>query len=224
MTITSLSVSTGPSAAGITSISLLESGTVISTANFTGTTATFSLTNTIIPANGAVTYQVEANFSTGATNSYTFNVTAGAGTNGQMVVFGNLPVAGAVVTIVAVTPTPSATPTNSLTFTPSGLGTATLTPTMTTPSLSTPMIYPNPSSGGPVKVLPLAYLGFSGIKVQIFTTAFREVQDKPYPSQAYGPVTVVLEDNWGNPLASGLYYVVITTSHGRSIAKLLILR
>lgn len=51
------------------------------------------------------------------------------------------------------------------------------------------------------------------------------VQEKVYPPQAYGtPVTVIPSDTWGTPLASGLYYAVITVQDTRSIVKMLILR
>jgi len=37
-------------------------------------------------------------------------------------------------------------------------------------------------------------------------------------------VTLTLTDRWGTPLASGMYYAVVTTNAGRSIGKLLIFR
>ena len=40
----------------------------------------------------------------------------------------------------------------------------------------------------------------------------------------HGAVKVKLTDTWGDPLASGLYYVVVTTIQGRSGAKLMLLR
>jgi hypothetical protein len=87
------------------------------------------------------------------------------------------------------------------------------------------ILYPNPSDGTrPVQiVLPLT--SPSAVKVQIFTTAFRKVQEKNYPSQPVGvPVSLDLTDRGGVPLASGLYYVVVTMPQGRTIGKLLILR
>jgi hypothetical protein len=73
--------------------------------------------------------------------------------------------------------------------------------------------------------MPQVFTGTASIKVQIFTTAFRKVQERVYPPQAYGqPVTVYPTDTWGSPLASGLYYAVITVDDTRSVLKLLILR
>jgi hypothetical protein len=197
----------GVPSVGITSVSLLQNGTVISTVTFNGTTAVFNLANATIAANnGAVTYQVTANFSNNApAGNYQFSMTGGTGNNGQPVLFNGLPVNGAVITIA---------------------GTVTPSPTMTAASTPAgkPVVFPNPSNGGPVQVLPPAYRGLSGIKIQLFTIAFRKVKEQTYPPQAYGPVTVIPDDNWGNPLASGLYYLVITGDFGRSVTKLLILR
>jgi hypothetical protein len=73
--------------------------------------------------------------------------------------------------------------------------------------------------------MPQVFTGTASIKVQIFTTAFRKVQERVYPSQIYGsPVTVYPTDTWGSPLASGLYYAVITVNNSHSIVKILILR
>jgi hypothetical protein len=61
--------------------------------------------------------------------------------------------------------------------------------------------------------------------VEIFTSVFRKVQDREFKNAPYGmDVSLELTDRWGRPLASGLYYVVVTTSSGRSIGKLIILR
>jgi len=61
--------------------------------------------------------------------------------------------------------------------------------------------------------------------VKIFTVAFRLVQVRTYLDIPSGtPVPLELTDRWGRPLASGLYYVVVTTNAGQSIGKLLIQR
>jgi hypothetical protein len=61
--------------------------------------------------------------------------------------------------------------------------------------------------------------------VQIFTTAFRLVQTETFqlvpPGEA---ITLTLTDKFGNPLADGLYYVVIEAQGKRWVTKLLILR
>jgi hypothetical protein len=115
----------------------------------------------------------------------------------------------------------TAPPTSTPSFTNA---TATATPVLSPQPGTTPVIYPNPSNGGPVNVLPPAFKGLSEIRIQIFTTAFRKVLDVVYPQQLYGPITLTLDDSWGKPLANGLYYVVIQTSKGRAILKLLVLR
>lgn len=87
------------------------------------------------------------------------------------------------------------------------------------------VIYPNPSNGTEPLLVSVPLAVPSDVKVQIFTTAFRKVQEQDYPSQPVGvPVSIALSDREGVPLASGLYYVVVTMPQGRSIGKLLILR
>jgi hypothetical protein len=73
-------------------------------------------------------------------------------------------------------------------------------------------------------------MGVSDVKVQLYTVAFRKVFEKKYPGQAAGQDCLIsnrsgqLVDTWGNPLSSGLYYVVVTTNSGRTIGKMLVLR
>ena len=138
------------------------------------------------------------------------------------------------------TPTTNLTPILTATFTPtnSSMPTVTVTPTFTlVPILTvtgtakaTPagnmgvVIYPNPITGPAVNVLPQAYSGVSTLEVEIFTTAFRKVQEVVFPNVPPGvAVTVELTDKWGTPLANGLYYVVVIVDGRRSFAKLLIL-
>jgi hypothetical protein len=104
--------------------------------------------------------------------------------------------------------------------------TFTSTPTLTPPIEPFPVLYPNPSDGsGPVSIHPSAYYGISDVKVQVFTVAFRKVQEKFYHSVPAGQdLPLLLNDKWGKPMASGLYYVVVSTNRGRSIGKLLLLR
>ena len=75
--------------------------------------------------------------------------------------------------------------------------------------------------------------GISDVTVQIFTVAFRLVQQEDFEQVPVGAdVTIELSDKTGTPLASGLYYVVVTidgnpsvsSGHGRIVGKLLILR
>jgi hypothetical protein len=77
------------------------------------------------------------------------------------------------------------------------------------------------------------------LTVQVFTVAFRKVQDNLVSTNSPGVtasavtgttaktwyVRLNLNDKWGAPLASGLYYVVISNHSGyRSVSKLLLLR
>jgi hypothetical protein len=153
------------------------------------------------------------NFASNASaGNYSFSLTAGTGNNGQPVGFSPLPMTGATITIGVATATPT------YTFTP----TVTLTPTPFTNQK--PVVYPNPSDGGPVQVLPPPYAGTSNVTIEIFTTAFRRVSHQTLLSQPYGPLTIQMVDDWNNPLASGLYYIVIQTNSGKSVGKILILR
>ncbi|HVZ79371.1 MAG TPA: cellulase family glycosylhydrolase [bacterium] len=222
VTLTSLILSeTGNPAANILSVTLLKNGVPEgSPVGFSGSVASFSGLSDIVPSGGgSVTYTFQVNFSgTAAVGGYSFNLTGASGTNGQAVNFSPLPLSGATITVVVATATPTASFTPTSSFTP----TATSTPTPF--QENKPVLYPNPSNGGPVQVLPPPYTGTSDVRVQIFTTAFRKVREDAYSNLTYGPVTLELRDAWGTPLASGLYYVAVQTKSGRSVGKLLILR
>ena len=80
-------------------------------------------------------------------------------------------------------------------------------------------------------VLPPSYPGTADVKVRIYTLAFRKVLEQNFPQIPLEPVALPLTDNGGSPLASGLYYVVVTVDSAgagqaslRSVAKLLLLR
>jgi len=67
--------------------------------------------------------------------------------------------------------------------------------------------------------------GTTDIKVQIFTLAFRMVKEQVFKQTPVGTdVPVNLNDKGGTPLASGLYYVVVTSDGKQTVGKLLILR
>lgn len=204
-----LTVSGNGNPVGIAGVTLWANGVQVGTATFTGTTAVFNFTGTLA-ASSSVTYTVKASFGPGAGGIYGFSLTGAGGTNGQSVMFSGLPVSGATVTVAQATVTPTATGTSVWTSTP--------------PPNSTAVVYPNPSSGGPVSVLPPAYVGNQDVTIQLFTIAFRKVQETTYRSVPYGPLKINLVDDWGNPLASGLYYVVIEVGNERNVVKLLLLR
>ncbi len=121
------------------------------------------------------------------------------------------------------TPTSTTTPTVTNTPTPTEPGTA--TPTHALTPGSTPLIYPNPYLGsGPIHLgVPLTTL--SKVTVKIYTTAFRLVQEEPFPQVLPGEaINLTLTDKWGNQLANGLYYVVIEAQGNRWVTKLLTLQ
>lgn len=86
-------------------------------------------------------------------------------------------------------------------------------------------LYPNPVAGSAVNILPPPYTGTSNVRVEIYTVSFRKVLDKSYDSVTSGTAVVVtLTGTGGDPLANGVYYVVVMTNAGRTIGKLLVLR
>jgi hypothetical protein len=87
------------------------------------------------------------------------------------------------------------------------------------------VIYPNPCDGTQPAKIRTGFTLPSNVKVQVFTTAFRKVQEQDHSQVPVGAdLTVDLSDKWGTPLASGVYYVVLQTSSGRSVVKLMVLR
>jgi hypothetical protein len=104
--------------------------------------------------------------------------------------------------------------------------TATWTPTQTDllPASTTTVIYPNPSHGGPVNILPPFFTGSSDVKIQVYTQAFRKVRETTTYLARYGVVVLEPKDAEGIPLANGLYYIVITIKNSQAILKLSVLR
>lgn len=137
-------------------------------------------------------------------------------------------------TTATFTPTFSLTSTNTAviptaTWTLTHTPTISMTPTFVLPTLTPtgsiiPVVYPNPTDGkNPVKIhFPYTFSG--NVKVQIFTTAFRKVQDKTYFETPGLEISLELIDKKGIALSSGPYYVVINGIYGKSILKLLLLR
>ena len=64
------------------------------------------------------------------------------------------------------------------------------------------------------------------VRLELFTTAFRKVMEKRLGSLPMGvqQASFDLKDNKGTPLASGIYYLVISSGSHRSVGKLLLLR
>jgi len=210
---TSLTVTeSGSSPIGISSLLLLKNGNPIATTIFSGNTATFTFSDIIAANGGSAVYDIEASFSSAVAGNYQFNVTGAAATNGEAVNFVGFPIGGTQVVVLQPTSTPTLSPTPS----------STPTPVLE----SYPVVYPNPADGTvPVRVRPPAYFGILDVTVKIFTIAFRKVQENTYHQLPNGTdVPLNLTDKWGKPLSSGLYYVAVQTTQGRSIGKLLILR
>jgi hypothetical protein len=124
--------------------------------------------------------------------------------------------------------TPTYTPSNIPTFTQTFTSTPfppTETFTLTPVPRGTIGIYPNPAKGPTVNILPPSYIGTSNVRVEIYTTAFRKVEDMTFDSIPAGTAVVVpLTGRGGNPLANGIYYLVVTTNAGKVTGKLLVLR
>lgn len=130
------------------------------------------------------------------------------------------------VTPVPPTLTPSFTFSPTRTFSP----TVTLTPfrsptpTATRPA-GGPVLYPNPVTGpGPVRLtIPLS--GNVSVKISIYTLVFRKVREESLGGViASSGIVLNLADQWGNPLANGLYYLVIEAEGNRWTEKLMVLR
>ena len=129
------------------------------------------------------------------------------------------------------TTTTTATPTSTPTSTPSATPSNTSTPASFTPTaalaVSTPFIYPNPGNdSGPVTVaVNIANSGdWAGMK--LYTTAYRMVKHEKMENLTAGTNKLALDlnDDWGKPLANGIYYVVLTTPENKVVLKLLVLR
>jgi hypothetical protein len=136
-------------------------------------------------------------------------------------------------------PIPTATRTETPSFTPTTTSTPSVTPTFThtstvtltasateQPGIDTPIIYPNPSNGTqPVSIHIPGRTGTADVSVKIFTLAFRLVQQQVFPQVLVGTdIQIELKDKTGKPLASELYYVVVTIDGKRTVGKLMILR
>jgi hypothetical protein len=90
-----------------------------------------------------------------------------------------------------------------------------------------PVLYPNPvKDSNPLNIS----IGFaqnnSWAQIKIYTTVDRRVKNVTYSLLPAGMnnIQVELKDDWGTPLANGLYYVLVTTPDQKFIKKLLILK
>jgi hypothetical protein len=204
---------------GVTEVTLeTTGGTVLGTGTVSGGTAVLTLSQPlVVAADSSVTYQLDLSFSSSASGPYSVTLLPGdlgaSSASGPASFSGTA--TGAVVTVASPTATPSGTPT------------VTRSPTRTaTPSpKGTPVVYPNPVTGpGPVNLrVPLT--AASSVEVDVFTTAFRLVNQVNDPLVEPGQtIPVPLTDRWGNPLADGLYYLVVHAQGMTWTVKLLVIR
>ena len=65
----------------------------------------------------------------------------------------------------------------------------------------------------------------SEVKVAVVTVYYRKVKviDGDYPA-GFSRIPIELVDNWQRPLANGVFYLMVESSAGRQVAKLMILR
>jgi len=91
--------------------------------------------------------------------------------------------------------------------------------------ISHPEIYPNPYKGQGEIHLPMGLTQAGDVKVEVYTTSFREIRTLEYSQvPAGGEVTWDGTDKAGANLSNGIYYLRITTPQGHWTLKLLILR
>jgi hypothetical protein len=237
--ITVTGTGTGNLATGIVSVQLYlanasgaATGSPLATVNnpfASGNTVTINFPGTV-GAGTSQNYLVTYSYSnTPTAGTYGANIANAAGLSGQGATSGKgiqvvgAPVNGAVDMVNAATMTPTAT--HTLTATP--------TLTATAAPGNGVVVYPNPGKGGPVNINIPGQMVTSDVRVEIFTTAFRKVQDTTFPKIPAGmDVSIDMTDRWGNLLANGLYYVVVTANpeNGtgaapiRLIGKMLLLR
>jgi hypothetical protein len=85
------------------------------------------------------------------------------------------------------------------------------------------VIYPNPATGTTVQI-QLPGNNLTHVRVRVFTSAFREVQNLEVAQVAGDSISVPLTDKTGAALANGLYYFVVNVNGQSWILKVLVLR
>jgi uncharacterized repeat protein (TIGR01451 family) len=106
------------------------------------------------------------------------------------------------VTVVVPTSTPTPTTTWTGTPTPSFTSTPGLQPTICP-------VYPNPVSRDGHVSMCVWVPGPSNVEMTVYTTAFRKVFVKTIPVASNANLVWDMRDQWGTPIANGLYYVRI---------------
>jgi hypothetical protein len=100
-------------------------------------------------------------------------------------------------------------------------------PSSSAVSSTAPLPIPNPVRASSTVQVRLHFnQGAQDVSLEVFTLAFRKVNQIPLGNVNAGPTTVTLPltDKSGGPLANGLYYLMVRSSAERKIGKLLILR
>jgi hypothetical protein len=122
------------------------------------------------------------------------------------------------------TSTPIYTPSNTFTDTPTISPTPTLTPTPAGAPFNV-ILYPN-SATGPTVIMQISLQGLEDVKVKIFTVTGRRVRNTNFYGVPTGvnELQLVLEDDWGCPLANGLYFFQIQAGSDKTIYKLIVAR
>ena len=231
VTLQTLTLLATGSTADITEVNVLINGMSVGTApgfggnNQVNLNINYVLPNTLGPGPSV---QVLVSYSgvASSTNQYSITGITGSSANngGQQAQFTGIPGTGDTIIVQQPTLTPTFSPTMTSTSTPSTSPTPSLT-SAPTPLPGIVGIFPNPAPGPTVQILPPAYNGVYSVRVELYTLAFRKVQDHTYPPMPSGTdITLTLTGKSGNPLANGVYYVVVTVNSHRSIGKLLVLR
>jgi hypothetical protein len=132
---------------------------------------------------------------------------------------------------ITMTWTPTITSTPTITPTPLEILSATPTPTsvLILPSvpISTPIPYPNPYNGtGIIRIHVVLNQSMPFVTLRIYTTAYRQVFESTEGPFGIGSQTleISMQNLQSMNLANGIYYLVVSTPHGRAIGKLMILR
>ena len=129
---------------------------------------------------------------------------------------------------ISSTSTPLNTTTPTVTWTPAVSLTPTLTPSPSSdPPIGSLLIYPNPITGsGPVSIQFVLGNSVGRVNLKLFTTAFRKVRETFIQNAPAGLVQTQLSmvDDYGKPLANGLYYLLVTVPQGHVVGKIINLR
>ena len=93
-----------------------------------------------------------------------------------------------------------------------------------TPGTS-PVIYPNPISGPGPAHLAVPLTGTANVQATLYTSSFRRINSFSWSNVTPGTVLdIPLTDQNGNPLANGVYYLLVQAQGKRWVIKLMVLR